>query len=238
MGKDIKMEKDKKILVVLTNRDHFDDGEKTGLWLSEVAEFVYEVTDKGFRVDYVSSEGGRVEIDPRSLKKQYTDKDTLLIYESDDFKERALKNSLRPSEINADEYMAIYYTGGHGVLWDFPDNGELRGLASDIYENGGYVCSVCHGIAGILNIRDKNGKYLIEGKKITGFTNAEELLSGKSGKVPFRTEDEAVKRGCIFRKKLPFTSFAIKDGKLITGQNPMSGRAVAKLLTEDIKAVK
>lgn len=227
----------KKILVVLTNIDHYaHDDEKTGLWLAEATEFVEEVTKAGYAVDYVSPLGGPVPIDPRSLKKLYAKSSDLALRDSDDFRQRALLFSKKPSEVVAADYEAIYYTGGHGVVWDFPDNAELQDLALGIYEGGGFVTSVCHGLAGLLNIKDRAGNYLIAGKTITGFTKAEEVLSGKLKKVPFITETEAVKRGANFHKKLPFTAHAVRDGQLITGQNPMSGRAVAKLLVESLQA--
>lgn len=221
----------KKILVVLTNVSQYkNDEEKTGLWLAEATEFVDEVTKAGFEVDYVSPKGGSVPIDPRSLKKVYVSKEDLQLSESADFKERALIHSLKPEDLQPEDYIAIYYTGGHGVNWDFPDNKELQEIAYSIYEQGGYISSVCHGVAGLLNIRVRDGHYLIEGKKITGFTKWEEILSGKLKKVPFITETEVKKRGADFQKKLPYTSFAIQDGRFVTGQNPMSGRAVAKCL--------
>lgn len=225
-----------KILVVLTNQSTFgNDPEKTGLWLSEATEFIEEVEKNGYIVDYVSPKGGKVPIDPRSLKAPYANSNAKEMMNSKDFSERALTNSLKPSDIDPSDYVAIYYTGGHGVVWDFPENEELQNIAIKIYEDGGFVSSVCHGIAGLLNIKDKSGNYLIEGKKITGFTQMEENLSGKNNKVPFGTEEEAVKRGADFKKNLPFTRFAIRDGQLITGQNPMSGKAVAEKLIEALK---
>ncbi|MXQ49072.1 type 1 glutamine amidotransferase domain-containing protein [Streptococcus pneumoniae] len=226
----------KKILVVLTNQATYgDDPEETGLWLAEATEFVEEVTKAGHAVDYVSPLGGPVPIDPRSLKKLYAKSSDLALRDSKDFQERALLFSQNPSEVVSGDYAAIYYTGGHGVVWDFPDNGELQSIAAAIYEAGGFVTSVCHGVAGLLNLKDRSGNYLIAGKRITGFTHGEEILSGKVKKVPFGTEKEAIKRGAKFQKKLPFASFALRDGQLITGQNPMSGRAVAKLLVESLQ---
>ncbi|MGT2743460.1 type 1 glutamine amidotransferase domain-containing protein [Streptococcus plurextorum] len=221
----------KKILVVLTNVSQYkNDEEKTGLWLAEATEFVDEVTKAGFEVDYVSPKGGSVPIDPRSLKSIYVSKEDLQLSESADFKERALLYSLKPEDVQPEDYIAIYYTGGHGVIWDFPNNTALQEIAYSIYEQGGFISSVCHGVAGLLNIRDRDGRYLIAGKKITGFTKWEEILSGKLKKVPFITETEVNKRGADFQKKLPYTSFALQDGRFVTGQNPMSGRAVAKRL--------
>lgn len=225
----------KKIAVILTNQATYGNSdEKTGLWLAEATDFVKEVEAAGYGVDYISPKGGQVPIDPRSLKRLYINKEVEQVYQSQDFSNRALLHTLRASDVNASDYCAIYFTGGHGVVWDFPDNQDLQKLAQSIYENGGYVASVCHGLAGLLNISLSDGQNLISGKKVTGFTNMEEILSGKQRKVPFATETEAKKRGAIFLKKRPFASFAIADRRVVTGQNPMSGQAVAKLLLSEM----
>lgn len=227
--------KKNKILVVLTNEDSFgDDPEKTGLWLTEATEFIEEVEKNGFEVDYVSPKGGKVPIDPRSLEEDNMNEYAKEKMDDEEFSDRALTNSLKPSDINPSDYDAIYYTGGHGVVFDFPDNEDLQKISMEIYKDGGYVTSVCHGIAGLLNIKEDSGDYLIKGKQVTGFTQKEEELSGKESKVPFGTE-EAIKRGADFKKEDPFTSFAVKDGQLITGQNPASGKAVAEKLIKALE---
>lgn len=226
----------KKILVILTNTAKYGTkNEATGLWLSEATEFVKELIQAGYVLDYVSPRGGYVPIDPRSLKNAYVNEEVFALYGSEDFQNRALANSLKPSDINASDYLAVYYTGGHGVVWDFPDNKALQAISREIYEQGGYVTSVCHGLAGLLNIKTSDGSYLISGKTLTGFTEAEEILSGKKRLVPFGTEKEARNRGAKFVKKRAFSSFAVQDGHLITGQNPMSGQAVAKCLLKNLK---
>lgn len=224
----------KKVLIVETNVPQYGErDEPTGLWLGEAAEFVDEMNKAGIAVDYVSPKGGFVPLDPRSMK--YTDKSIMAVYESEDFIERGLKNTLRPDQVNPEDYVAIYYTGGHGVMWDFPDDPELQRLALEIYKNNGYVTSVCHGIAGLLNIKDDDGHYLIAGKKITGFTTAEEVIAGKLRIVPFLNKKVAEERGAIFEKKRFYKEYAVKDGRLLTGQNPFSARAVARLLIEEIQ---
>lgn len=226
----------KKMLVVLTNKSTYgESSDRTGLWLNEATDFVEVVQNHGYDVTYVSPKGGEVPIDPESLGPKYADENAKKYLEMEDFKNRALKNSLKPSDINPNDYAAIYYTGGHGVVWDFPDNKELQDIAIKIYEDGGYVTSVCHGVAGLINIKDKSGEYLINKKKITGFTKKEEELIGKDKVVPFGTEEESIKRGADFKKEEPFTCFAIKDGRLITGQNTLSGRAVAEKLIEELE---
>src|SRR5699024_9657068 len=149
--------------------------------------------------------------------------------ESDDFKKRALMNSLVPEDVDPDNYLAIYYAGGHGVMWDFPDNEPLQEIALKIYQNNGFIPSVCHGIAGLLNIKLPNNDYLISNREITGFTESEEGLAGKKKIVPFFNQNEAEKRGAKFMKKRAYSEYAVQDGQLITGQNPFSAKAVAKI---------
>lgn len=112
-----------------------------------------------------------------------------------------LGSTMKPSEVNPENYAAIYYAGGHGVIWDFPENKELQNISRNIYENGGIVSSVCHGAAGLFHITLSNGDRLINGKKVTGFSNEEEKLAELDQFVPFLTEDELVKNG-DFTKKL------------------------------------
>lgn len=225
----------KKILVVLTNTTQFTKkAEATGLWLSEATEFVQDMTAAGYLIDYVSPQGGYVPLDPRGMK--YADAEALALYRTPDFQHRALTASLAPSAVRAEEYAAIYYTGGHGVMFDFPDNQDLQAVAETIYAQGGYVTSVCHGIAGLLNLKTASGQYLIAGKQITGFTAAEEVLSNKERLVPFWNEKAAQSRGAIFQKVRPFKSYAVQDGQLITGQNPWSPHAVAAKLLAALAA--
>lgn len=223
----------KKVLIVLTNTTRYaGTDDPTGLWLGEAAEFVDEMNKAGVAVDYVSPKGGFVPLDPRSMK--YTDKEIMAIYESSDFQQRALTASLRPDQVDPADYDAIYYTGGHGVMWDFPDDPQLQQLARSIYQQGGHLTSVCHGIAGLLNIKDDHGTYLIDGKKITGFTTAEEILAGKKSVVPFLNKAIAEAHGADFSKKRAYADYAIRDGRIITGQNPFSVRSVAKLLLTEL----
>ncbi|AEV95842.1 type 1 glutamine amidotransferase domain-containing protein [Pediococcus claussenii] len=224
----------KKILIVETNVTSYGDTkDATGLWLGEATEFAEDVQKAGFEVDYVSPKGGFVPLDPRSMK--YVDESIMNFYATKDFQNRALANSLSPSEVNPDDYVAIYYAGGHGTMWDFPEDEALQKITIDIYQNNGYVTSVCHGIAGLLNIKDNKGNYLIAGKTITGFTRSEEILAGKRSVVPFLNKVEAEKRGANFKEKRAYKEFALQDDQLITGQNPFSAHAVAKLLIQNLK---
>ncbi|MBM7544254.1 type 1 glutamine amidotransferase domain-containing protein [Periweissella beninensis] len=222
-----------KILMVLTNQSRYGEtGHATGLWLGEATEFVDIVSKAGFDIDYVSPKGGYVPIDPRSYK--YATVRDLQIYNSSKFAQAALANSKHPDEIKADEYIAIYFAGGHGAMWDFTQNLKLHKIAANIYKNNGFVTSVCHGIAGILYIKDNNGKLLVAGKKVTGFTGMEEFLSGKKYIVPFLNEKIAKQQQANFKKARAYKAFVVQDGHLITGQNPFSVRLVAEKLVKNL----
>ncbi len=146
-----------------------------------------------------------------------------------------LEESLRPDEVSAEDYDAIYFAGGHGAMWDFPEDGGLIALAGAIHDRGGIVSSVCHGGAGLLNLKGDDGRLLVEGRRVTGYTNLEEKAARHTAHVPFSLEDELAQRAREFtHARLPFVAHVVIDERLVTGQNPLSaksvGRAVVSLL--------
>ncbi|SDQ65148.1 MULTISPECIES: type 1 glutamine amidotransferase domain-containing protein [unclassified Pseudomonas] len=227
----------KKILVVLTNTAKYPTLKRaTGLWLGEAVHFVDKVEKAGYKVDYLSPSGGYVPIDPHSLQMA-ADIDWQW-YQDKAFMNR-LGKTLSPGEVKAQDYSAIYYAGGHGVIWDFPDSSELQDLARRIFEAGGVVASVCHGAVGLLNIKLSDNTLLVKDREVTGFSDTEEKLAELDKVVPYLTETELKARGGLYRKaEEPWQAFAIadqKDGRLITGQNPASGGAVADLVVAALK---
>jgi putative intracellular protease/amidase len=219
----------KKILVVLTSVEKYPQLDRaTGLWLGEAVHFVKKVEAAGYAVDYVSPLGGYTPIDPHSLA--LAEPIDWAWYHDKAFMNR-LGSTLKPAEIDPDDYIAIYYAGGHGVIWDFPDDEALQAISRRIYENGGFVSSVCHGAVGLLNIRLSDGTLLVKGRTVTGFSNEEEKLAELDQFVPFLTETELLARGALYRKAAePWAPFAVEDNRLVTGQNPASGGPVADLL--------
>lgn len=219
----------KKILVVLTSVEKYPNlNRATGLWLGEAVHFVKKVEAAGYAVDYVSPKGGYTPIDPHSLAM--AEPIDWEWYQKKEFMNR-LGATLAPSEVKPDDYAAIYYAGGHGVIWDFPENEALQRISRTIYERGGIVSSVCHGAVGLLNITLSNGSLLVKGKTVTGFSNEEERLAELDRFVPFLTETELVSRGAMYTKAdQAWAPFAVEDDRLITGQNPASGGAVADRL--------
>ncbi|QZD33729.1 Intracellular protease [Acinetobacter lwoffii] len=150
-----------------------------------------------------------------------------------------LNNTLKPTDVKASDYKAIYFTGGHGVMWDFPNNPELTALAEQIYRQGGVVSAVCHGVAGVLALKDEQGQPLIANRKVTGFSNREEVLSGMKKQVPFSLEDQLKSKGSKYSEGfLPFTSFVVVDDRIITGQNPQSPREVGVEVMRKLSTIK
>lgn len=225
----------KKILIAETNIDQYgnDASRKTGVWLEEITSFYDVVTKAGYEVDFASPKGGMVPVDPHSMHADFR---TMEIYGDLKFHKAALEETKKLSDLHADDYIAIYFGGGHGVIWDFPEDANLQKLAEGIYAAGGYITSVCHGEVGLINLHDQNGDYLIRGKKINGFTNEEEGMNGTDKILPYLGESELVKHGAEFVKGHPFTEFAISDQRFITGQNPMSSAKVAAMLVEALKS--
>ena len=223
----------KKILVVLTNTAKYPElNRATGLWLGEAVHFVDVVQKAGYSVDYVSPEGGYVPIDPHSL--QLAPELDWQWYDDKSFMNR-LGASLPPGMVKAEDYSVIYYTGGHGVMYDFPDNQPLQELARRIYENKGIIAAVCHGVVGLLNIKLSDNTLLLKDRKVTGFSNTEEKLAELDKVVPYLTENEMGARGGIYSKHDdPWAPFVVADERLITGQNPNSTHLLAKKVLEQL----
>lgn len=226
----------KRILNVVTNVSHYDDASHpTGLWLSELTHAWDLFEAAGYEQTLVSPAGGAVPLEPRALKAPLYDK-SAKAWREDSAKMALLEHTARPEEIDSADFDAIYFTGGHAVMYDFPDSEGLQRITREIYERGGVVSSVCHGYCGLLNTRLSDGSYLVEGKHLTGFAWREEVVGLVAKLVPYNVEDEMKKRGALYEKaKLPFVPYAVVDGNLVTGQNPSSAKKTATKVIERLK---
>ncbi|MBK8009269.1 MAG: type 1 glutamine amidotransferase domain-containing protein [Rhizobiales bacterium] len=223
----------RRILHVVTNVAHYDDpAEPTGLWLSELTHAYDVFAGKGYEQRLVSPKGGVSPLEPRALKWPLLDA-SAKAWLADKARMDLLASTARPDEIDPAQYDAIYFTGGHAVMWDFPESEGLQKITRTIYERGGIVSSVCHGYCGLLNTQLSDGSFLVANRKVTGFSWREEVLAGVAKKVPYNAEEEMKRRGARYEKALlPFVSYAIADGRLVTGQNPFSAKATAKLIAD------
>jgi putative intracellular protease/amidase len=236
------MSRTNRILIVVTNVGEYQKvGYRTGLWLSELTHF-WDVAEKaGYRMDIASPSGGYVPIDPESLMLQEVghvvgmDGTVHKHYEDRDFMNR-LGATMKVADADPAAYDAIYMTGGHGVCFDFPRSEALANLTAKFYESGKIVSAVCHGPAGLLEVKLSGGEYLINGKDLTGFSWAEEELVKREKAVPYSLEEELKKRGAKYSKaSIPFKSYVVEDGLLITGQNPASAEAVGEALVKRLE---
>lgn len=223
----------KRILNVVTNVSHYEDpSEPTGLWLSELTHAYHVFAEAGYEQTIVSPQGGLSPLEPRSLKFPNYDK-SAKAWKADDAKMALLANAAAPADIDSADFDAIYFTGGHAVMFDFPDSEGLQRISREIFERGGVVSSVCHGYAGLLNTTLSDGSLLVAGRKLTGFSWTEEVVARVDKLVPYNVEEEMKTRGALYEKGLiPFASYVVADGRLVTGQNPGSAKATAKKVVE------
>ena len=226
----------KRILHVVTNRGFYKDpSQPTGLWLSELAHAWHVFAQVGFEQRIVSPKGGVSPLEPRALKWPLADA-IAKAWLTDPTRQALLSTTARPEDIDPAAFDAIYFTGGHGVMWDFPEDVGLQALTRAIYERGGIVSSVCHGYCGLLNTKLSDGALLVAGRRLTGYAWIEEVLAGVAGKVPYNVEAEMARRGARYEKTLvPFISNVVVDGRLITGQNPASATATAKAVAAQLR---
>lgn len=216
--------KDKILFVVTSHGELGDSGRKTGYFLSEVTHPWSVLGDK-FDIDVVSPQGGRPPVDGFDLNDPINRK----FWDDPEWQDK-MSTTMTPDEVDASLYKAIFYAGGHGAMFDFPQNKKLADIASKIYEKGGIVSAVCHGPAGLINILLSDGTNLVKGKKLDSFTNEEEELNGTAKYMPFLLQTALTEKGGIFDCGAPWTDHVVVDGRLITGQNPMSALSLGKAL--------
>lgn len=222
-----------RILTVVTNVDRYADGDhRTGLWLSELSHAYDLFDERGFEQTIVSPSGGVSPLEPRSLKFPVYDK-SAKAWHDDPARMALLADTAAPQDVDASDYDAIYFTGGHAVMYDFPDSEGLQRITREIFERGGVVSSVCHGYCGLLNTRLSDGSLLLAGRQVTGFSWREEVLARVTSLVPFNGEEAMVERGASYsRAALPFVSYTVVDGRLVTGQNPGSAEETARKVAD------
>ncbi|MEV6267236.1 type 1 glutamine amidotransferase domain-containing protein [Kribbella sp. NPDC051936] len=209
-----------RVLIALTSHSQLGDtGRTTGFYASEAAEPWSVFTAAGFDVDLVSVAGGRPPIDGLDEDDPIQQKFLASV---------DLEQTPAAAGLDASAYDAIFFAGGHGTVWDFPNDEALASLAAGIYENGGVVAAVCHGPSALVNLTLSDGRHLVDGKNVAAFTNAEEAAVGLTEVVPFLLADALTARGAIHHPAANFTPQAVTDGRLVTGQNPQSATSTAE----------
>ena len=224
-----------KILIVLTSHSKLGNTEgKTGFWIEEFANPYYIFKDAEAQITLASPKGGQPPIDPKSDAPENQTEATIQ-YKKDSVLLGLMANTLKLDEVDSDDFDAIFFPGGHGPLWDLTTNEDSISLIEEFWDAKKPVAAVCHAPSVLLNVKDEDGNFLIKRKKVTGFSNTEEVAVKLDKVVPFMLEDELKNKGGIYSKKDDWSSYVVKDGLLITGQNPQSSEAVAKELLAVLK---
>ena len=220
----------KNVLMVITSHaDLGDTGEKTGFWVEEFAAPYYALLDAGVQITLASPAGGQPPVDPKSELPDFQT-DATKRFDADATAKNLVTNTATLASVNAADYDAVFYPGGHGPLWDLTDNVTSIALIEAFLASNKPVAAVCHATAAFLNVKDAAGDYVVKGKAVTGFSNTEEEAVQLTNIVPFLLEDELVKRGGEYQKVADWNAFSVQDGLLISGQNPQSSELVAQKL--------
>ena len=224
--------KKKKVLIVVTSTGEVKNtGDKIGLWIEEFATPYYLLKDRGIDVTVASPKGGKSPIDPRSALPDYST-DAVKRFFGDTAAQNVLNHTIALNEIHAKDYDAVFYSGGHGPMWDLPDNRYSISLIESLYNSEKLIAFVCHGPVALKNVKTKDGSLLIKGKKVAGYANTEENAGKTTGFVPFLLQNMLTAEGANYVKGPDWHPFAVTDGQLITGQNPASaGLVTEKLMT-------
>lgn len=226
-----------KILIVLTSHDQLGDtGKKTGFWLEEFAAPYYVLKDAEAALTLASPKGGLPPLDPKSEVPEFQTELTKRFC-TDTAAQAELVNTKKLADVSADDFDAVFYPGGHGPMWDMPDNATSIALIEAFVKSDKPVGAVCHAPVALINVRGKDGEYLIKGKRVTGFTNEEEEAVGLTAVVPFLLEDRLKERGSIYSKTVNWAPYVQVDGKLVTGQNPASSGPAAEELLKLLRSV-
>lgn len=225
-----------KILMVLTSHDQLGStGRKTGFWLEELAAPYYVFKNAGAEIVLASPKGGQPPLDPKSNEPDSKTESTNR-FEADAEAQAQLASTVELSSINQRDFDGIFYPGGHGPLWDLAEDRASISLIETFIGADKPVALVCHAPGVLRHVKGPDGKPLVEGRKVTGFTNTEEEAVGLTKVVPFLVEDELAAKGAQFTKADDWTSHVIQDGFLITGQNPGSSEETAQRLLAVLKA--
>ena len=225
-----------KVLIVLTSHDQLGNtGKKTGFWLEEFAAPYYVLKDAGVAVTLASPKGGQPPLDPKSDLPENQTRLTQR-FRTDTAAQAELASTKKLADVSADDFDGVFYPGGHGPMWDMSENATSIALIEAFVKADKPVAAVCHAPVALVNVRGKDGEYLVNGKRVTGFTNEEEEAVNLTTVVPFLLEDKLKERGGIYNKAANWLPYVQVDGKLVTGQNPASSGPGAEELLKLLRS--
>ena len=219
-----------KVLLVLTSHDKLGDtGQKTGFWLEELAAPYYVFKDAGANITLASPKGGQPPLDPKSDEPAHQT-DTTRRFRADETAMALLAQTVRLETVDQQDFDTVFYAGGHGPLWDLAEDPHSIRLIESFIAAGKTIALVCHAPGVLHRVRNADGTPFVQGRHVTGFTNGEENAVGLTQVVPFLVEDELISLGAVFSKVKDWGVHTVRDGQLITGQNPASSTEAAQAL--------
>ncbi len=224
-----------KILMILTSHDKLgDSGKKTGFWLEEFAAPYYVFKDAGAEITLASPKGGQPPVDPASDNADSQTDDTQR-FKADKAAQQQLASTEKLADVDAEDFDAIFYPGGHGPLWDLAEDAHSQQLIETFAASDRPIGAVCHAPGVFRHVKTASGEPLVKGRRVTGFSNSEEDAAGHTNEVPFLVEDMLIEAGGDYAKGDDWSSFVLRDGKLVTGQNPASSAETARELLALLK---
>lgn len=227
-----------KVLMVITSHGQLGNtGRKTGFWLEELAAPYYAFKDAGVEITLASPKGGRPPLDPKSNEPEFRT-DLTRRFEKDAAAQAQLDKTIQLDSVRQEDFDSVFYPGGHGPMWDLAEDDYSIKLIESFIAAGKTIAVVCHSTGALRHVKGPDGKLLVQGKEVTGFTNGEEADVGLTTIVPFLVEDEMLKQGAVFSKVANWGVHVVSDGQLITGQNPHSSGAAAQTLMAAVKKTK
>jgi putative intracellular protease/amidase len=227
----------KRALIIVTSNSRMgDSGKPTGIWAEELAVPYYQFIDAGIDVTIASPKGGAVPFDPSSIKPAGQNSPEVERLLSDATAQQKLAHTAATGEADAAAFDAVFFPGGHGTMWDLPNDAGVIRAVETAYAANKVIGAVCHGGAGLVNAKRADGKSILYGKKVNSFTDAEESAAGLASVVPFALESRIRELGAEFSGAANWQPYAVRDGNLVTGQNPASSAKVASLVLESLNA--
>lgn len=219
------------ILMIVTSNARLGDTDKqTGFWAEELAVPYYALVDAGAHVVLASPVGGPIPLDPGSVKPKGENEAIVERFLADTDLAALMLTTAKVADLDGATFDAIFFPGGHGTMWDLPTDAGVTEAVEAAFKANKLIASVCHGAAGLVSAKRPDGQSIVKDLRINAFTDAEEIEVGLDNVVPFMLEARLRELGCHFEGAANWTPFAIRDGQLITGQNPQSSSLVAQSL--------
>ncbi len=223
-----------KIVMICTQATDLGNGVPTGIWFEELSTPYYVFEAAGCEVDIATLGGGAVPYDPKSYSAGGENPESAERFMADAAAKAKLDNSLRLADLDFAQYDGIFFPGGHGAVVDLPQDAVLAQKLGAAFDAGVPIAAVCHGPGGLVRATRADGQPIVAGKRVNSFTNAEEAIAEATEAVPFLLEDKLQELGGVFEGGPDFAPYAVRDGHLVTGQNPASSEKTAQLLLDAV----